>query len=88
MIKTKALTIFVSKSLFYILIKFSVIMSSLWENSNYREQIINIGSNDPEFIRFVNMLINDTTFLLDEAISSLKEIFFQLVPSTESMITN
>ena len=51
-----------------------VIMSSLWENQHYRDQIVNIGNNDPEFIRFVNMLINDTTFLLDEAIASLKRI--------------
>ena len=48
--------------------------SSLWDNKHYREQIINIGNNDSEFIRFVNMLMNDTTFLLDEAISSLKRI--------------
>lgn len=51
-----------------------VIMSSLWENQHYRDQIVNIGNNDPEFIRFVNMLINDTTFLLDEAVASLKRI--------------
>merc|ERR1712106_214041 len=51
-----------------------VIMSSLWENQHYRDQIVNIVNNDPEFIRFVNMLINDTTFLLDEAIAGLKRI--------------
>ena len=51
-----------------------VILSSLWNDQHYRDQITNIGNTDPEFIRFVNMLINDTTFLLDEAISSLKRI--------------
>ena len=66
------------QGLYYWLLFFNiydvVIMSSLWENQHYRDQIVNIGNNDPEFIRFVNMLINDTTFLLDEAIASLKRI--------------
>lgn len=28
-----------------------------------------------QFVRFVNMLINDTTFLLDESLESLKSIY-------------
>ena len=48
--------------------------SSLWSTKEYQDQIISIGNDDHEFIRFVNMLMNDTTFLLDEAISSLKRI--------------
>ena len=30
--------------------------------------------DDADFIRFVNMLINDTTFLLDESLDALKAI--------------
>ena len=30
--------------------------------------------DDAEFLRFVNMLINDTTFLLDESLDALKAI--------------
>lgn len=32
------------------------------------------NSQKPEFIRFINMLINDTIFLLDESLESLKRI--------------
>lgn len=31
-------------------------------------------SSSKDFIRFVNMLINDTTFLLDESLNCLKSI--------------
>lgn len=30
--------------------------------------------DDAPFLRFVNMLINDTTFLLDESLDALKSI--------------
>lgn len=33
-----------------------------------------IHSRTAQFVRFVNMLINDTTFLLDESLDSLKSI--------------
>ena len=36
---------------------------------NYRN-----ASDDAPFVRFINMLINDTTFLLDESLDSLKAI--------------
>ena len=31
-------------------------------------------SSDPDFVKFVNMLMNDTTFLLDESMDTLKTI--------------
>ena len=46
---------------------------TLWEDATYRTQMVEF-TNDAEFVRFINMLMNDTTFLLDEAISSLKTI--------------
>ena len=36
-----------------------------------------------QFVRFVNMLINDTTFLLDESLDSLKSI-----NETQQMMAN
>jgi len=55
----------------------SVVMRSLWEHPIHRAAIILHSKNtcdDAEFIRFVNMLINDTTFLLDESLDALKSI--------------
>lgn len=44
------------------------------------------SSCGPEFIRFINMLINDTTYLLDESLDGLKRIhdFQQLMADSES----
>lgn len=55
----------------------SVVMGRLWEHPEHRQAIIKESSNsrdDADFIRFVNMLINDTTFLLDESLDALKAI--------------
>ena len=46
----------------------------MWKDAFYQEQIVSIAESSPEFVRLVNMLINDTTFLLDEAICSLRKI--------------
>lgn len=32
------------------------------------------SSSGKQFVRYINMLINDTTFLLDESLESLKRI--------------
>ena len=47
---------------------------TIWEDPDYHGQMVDIANNEAEFVRFVNMLMNDTTFLLDEAIGSLKTI--------------
>lgn len=55
----------------------SVILKQLWEHPAHRRHIIVESANtheDAGFIRFVNMLINDTTFLLDESLDALKAI--------------
>lgn len=51
----------------------SIIMKSLWEDLGHRAAIMK-QSRTAQFVRFVNMLINDTTFLLDESLDSLKSI--------------
>lgn len=40
----------------------------------HREAILREASQGRQFVRFVNMLMNDTTFLLDESLESLKRI--------------
>ncbi len=35
---------------------------------------LSLGSSGKQFVRYINMLINDTTFLLDESLESLKRI--------------
>nr|CAB3267463.1 ubiquitin conjugation factor E4 B [Phallusia mammillata] len=52
----------------------SIIFKSLWQNPQYQDAIIEESRSGHEFVRFVNMLINDTTFLLDESLDSLKQI--------------
>ena len=53
----------------------AIIVKSMWESSPYhKEAIIRESKSGKEFTRFVNMLMNDTTFLLDEAMDALKRI--------------
>lgn len=55
----------------------NVIMKQLWEHPVHRATIVMESTNtqdNADFIRFINMLINDTTFLLDESLDALKSI--------------
>lgn len=55
----------------------SVVLKQAWEHPTHRQTIVAQSSLPLEnslFIRFVNMLINDVTFLLDEALDRLKAI--------------
>lgn len=60
----------------------SIIMKSLWVDLGHRQAIMKQSRTD-QFVRFVNMLINDTTFLLDESLDSLKSI-----NETQQMMAN
>ena len=52
-----------------------VIFRSLWKMPVYRSKIIEIAREcKEEFVRFVNMVINDATYLLDESLANLKKI--------------
>lgn len=46
----------------------------MWNRPIPRLVIINESKNGSQFVRFVNMLMNDTTFLLDECLEYLKRI--------------
>uniref|UniRef100_T1ISF9 Ubiquitin conjugation factor E4 B n=1 Tax=Strigamia maritima TaxID=126957 RepID=T1ISF9_STRMM len=52
----------------------SIIFKSLWESPVHKKAIIQESNSGKQFVRFVNMLMNDTTFLLDESLESLKRI--------------
>ncbi|XP_025422672.1 ubiquitin conjugation factor E4 B [Sipha flava] len=52
----------------------SLILKSLWESPMHRCAVIAESKTGIQFVKFVNMLINDTTFLLDESLESLKRI--------------
>lgn len=61
-----------------------VIFQCLWNETYYRSVMIQLAKAcGPEFIRFINMVINDATFLLDESLASLKKIH-----DVESLMTN
>ncbi|KAI0770227.1 ubiquitin elongating factor core-domain-containing protein [Fomes fomentarius] len=51
------------------------IFKVVWNNSVHREALKNEAANNSEtFIRFVNLMINDVTYLLDESLSELAKI--------------
>ncbi|XP_065842413.1 ubiquitin conjugation factor E4 B-like isoform X2 [Oscarella lobularis] len=56
----------------------SVVLEHLWNFPAHRQTIFeaceNIIAVDSDVVRFINMLMNDTTFLLDESLDSLKAI--------------
>ena len=55
----------------------SVILKQLWEHPVHQASIKAESTNTQDnasFMRFINMLINDTTFLLDESLDALKAI--------------
>lgn len=46
----------------------------MWEIPSQRQSFIKEANEGKQFVRFINMLMNDTTFLLDESMDSLKLI--------------
>ncbi|KAI9016597.1 ubiquitin elongating factor core-domain-containing protein [Hyaloraphidium curvatum] len=52
----------------------SQILKAVWEIREQRERMIEVSQNHDFFVRFVNLLMNDTTFLLDESLTKLAEI--------------
>ncbi|EIM85743.1 uncharacterized protein STEHIDRAFT_59114 [Stereum hirsutum FP-91666 SS1] len=54
----------------------SYILKSVWENQEHRAALRNEAKNNIEkFIRFVNLMINDVTYLMDESLSELHQIY-------------
>ena len=52
----------------------SIILKSMWDSPVHRISIINESKSGKQFVKFINMLMNDTTFLLDESMDALKRI--------------
>merc|ERR1712223_699923 len=54
----------------------SIIMKSMWESPTgvHKMAIVHESANGKNFIKFINMMMNDTTFLLDESLDALKRI--------------
>ncbi|KAK6339107.1 hypothetical protein TWF696_009891 [Orbilia brochopaga] len=53
----------------------SQVVKSIWRNPNYREKLGQESRINPDFfVRFVALLLNDVTYLLDESLSKLSEI--------------
>lgn len=53
----------------------SQIFRRIWSNRIYRQKLEDESKSDPDFfIKFVALLLNDSTYLLDESLSKLSEI--------------
>ncbi|KAK9882976.1 hypothetical protein WA026_001192 [Henosepilachna vigintioctopunctata] len=52
----------------------SLIIKGMWGSPVHRIALVHESRNGNQFVRFVNMLMNDMTFLLDESLESLKRV--------------
>ncbi|KAH3827150.1 hypothetical protein DPMN_129079, partial [Dreissena polymorpha] len=52
----------------------SIIFKAMWGIPCHQIKIIEEANQGKQFVKFVNMLMNDTTFLLDESLDCLKRI--------------
>ncbi len=50
------------------------ILEYLWAQPNYKQTMIGFARDSKRFTRFVNMLINDSIYSFDEALSKLAAI--------------
>ena len=50
------------------------ILEYLWAQPEYHKTMLGYARDTPRFVRFVNMLINDSIYAVDEALSKLKDI--------------
>ncbi|KAI9361650.1 ubiquitin elongating factor core-domain-containing protein [Zopfochytrium polystomum] len=52
----------------------SQILKSVWDDHDHRAKVIAESKNTDQFVKFVNLLMNDTTYLLDESLTKLADI--------------
>lgn len=52
----------------------SIIFKTMWSMPAHQIKFMDEARSGKQFVRFVNMLMNDTTFLLDESLDCLKRI--------------
>ncbi|KZS93704.1 hypothetical protein SISNIDRAFT_474241 [Sistotremastrum niveocremeum HHB9708] len=50
------------------------ILKAVWNNPAHRDALKRESLNLDKFVRFINLMMNDVTFLLDESVSKLTEI--------------
>ncbi|KAG5648373.1 hypothetical protein DXG03_004945 [Asterophora parasitica] len=50
------------------------ILKVVWDNPTHREALNIEAKNVDKFVRFVNLMINDVTYLMDESLSELSQI--------------
>ncbi|KAH9246449.1 hypothetical protein BASA81_016009 [Batrachochytrium salamandrivorans] len=56
------------------LLDFMLIIKSVWSDPAHRLALVQASRDKEFFVKFVALLMNDTTYLLDEGLSKLKEI--------------
>ncbi|KAI8854644.1 ubiquitin elongating factor core-domain-containing protein [Chytridium lagenaria] len=59
---------------YYIDVEHSGVSSAFYDKFNVRYNISQIMKNETQFVKFANLLMNDTTYLLDESLTKLAEI--------------
>lgn len=52
----------------------AMIFRVIWTNPTHREALRKEAARVDQFVRFINLLINDTTYLLDESLTNLQTI--------------
>lgn len=52
----------------------SHLFKAMWSSAVHRRAMIDESKSGKQFVKFINMLMNDTTFLLDECLEYLKRI--------------
>lgn len=63
----------------------SHLFKGMWESPVHRQAMITESKTGKHFVKFINMLMNDTTFLLDECLEYLKRIHQTQVRECESL---
>ncbi|KNC84865.1 hypothetical protein SARC_02925 [Sphaeroforma arctica JP610] len=52
----------------------SAILKALWDNAEHKQAVVAVSENQEVFVRFVNHLMNDCMYMLDEALGVLGTI--------------
>ncbi|EIW81074.1 hypothetical protein CONPUDRAFT_55967 [Coniophora puteana RWD-64-598 SS2] len=50
------------------------ILKAIWDNPTHREALDIEAKNVDKFVRFINLMINDVTYLMDESLSEMAQI--------------
>ncbi|XP_029670993.1 LOW QUALITY PROTEIN: ubiquitin conjugation factor E4 B-like [Formica exsecta] len=62
----------------------SVILNSLWHSPMHRASIVNESNNGKHFVKFINILMNDTTFLLEDT----QEYYLKYILEVEELMSD